>query len=437
MSATNSSLSRSIIARGANLTLRLTSTAVRLVLALLVTRSLGIEVAGAFALFQTSTILLGQLIGLDLFWWYSREIASNVSTSRRGLVIASVRWVFARSYAVGALLALLPFIGGFVPWRYFAVFLAIAFFEQIAQELYRILIALGRPVAANTTFFIRSASWVPVFLLLVYALPGARSLTTLYACWLVGDIVALLTTVVLIEKSAPHTLFARPQEPLPVRESLRTSKLYFASSILTNVVEYSDRYLLAALAGTAEVGVFWILRGLSNVIVQASYFVVYEFRFPVVAAASAARTPESTGTARAMVRDGALLAVLAAVGVIACYSTVVRLIGRPELANYWPVLVTVAVGAILASLATGLTFMLNALRSDRGVLPATVMAAVTSVVGNIILIPLFGIHGAAVTFALSSGVRAALLAYAARSATRTITLSPGLSAVDERRLDHV
>jgi len=432
------SLSRALFARGANLSLRLASTAVRLALALVVTRLLGIEAAGSFALFQTSAILLGQLIGLDLFWWYSREIASTTDPARRRVVAATVRHSFARSYAVGLVLTLLPFIGGFIPWRHFLLFVAVAFLEQIAQELYRVLIAIGRPVAANVTFFIRSAAWVPIFIVVANLFTGFRSLGALFSCWLLGDVVALVVTAVLVERWLPRTLFARPTETLPVRESLKASRPYFGSSILTNVVEYSDRYLIAILASTADVGVYWILRGLCNVIVQASYFVVYEFRFPAVAAAWAARAPGAMSSARRLLRDGLVLALAAAICVCAGYGIVVRLIGRPELTAYWPSLIWVAGGAILASLATGLTFVLNALRIDRGVLLATAVAAATSVAGNLLLIPAFGIRGAAATFVLSSSVRAVLLGLSiARHLNEAGRGRTMLARTDEPQLEHV
>ena len=405
---------RALLARAANLSLRVGSTGARFLLTVVLTKWVGLDAAGEYAIFLTSATLLGQLVGADYFTFSMREMAGRTPAESRAIVDTQYA-LFGRTFAIGALLAPIPFVTGFIPWRFFAAFVAIAALEQIAQELYRVLVSMRRPVWANICYVLRSAAWVPVVAAAAALTERGRSLHFVYVSWLVGVALSVVVAAVLISRLAPGLLRRRPHDPALLREGLRAAAPFFLASVCVNVVEYADRYFLAAWVGAAEVGAYWLFRGITNLVLMGAYFGVYEFKFPELAAAFGRGDEQAFAEhARAMAIGAIAVTVLAVVVGSVLAVPLLRFVGSPRLLQMLDTFYLLLLGSALASAATGLTFLLNARRRDAAVLPPTAMAGAVSLGANALLIPSLGMRGAAFAFIAGTVVRAGWLAVEAR-----------------------
>ncbi|MGH7720904.1 MAG: hypothetical protein ACREON_18915, partial [Gemmatimonadaceae bacterium] len=382
---------RALSRRGASVGMRLGAAAARFALTLLITAYLGVHAAGEFALFLTSATLLGQLIGLDFFTYAMREIASRDEPDAVRRVVAAARHVFTRSYIAGGVLALVPFLAGFIDWVYLPAFLAIALLEQLSQEVYRGLVALRRPVAANACYFVRGALWIVPLAVLLAVHPGSRSLHVVYVAWLLGVTASIALAAGQLRRMVPRIFAAVRPAPGVVAEGVRVAMPYFVASVLLNVVEYSDRYFIGAMLGNAEVGAYWLFRGVTNLVPLAAFFAVYEFGFPDLASRYLqGRAGDFSRTAKTFVLHGLLVTAGCAVIASLAGPVMVALLGQPILARNLDTFYLLIAVAVLASAANALTFVANAVREDRAVLVATAAACAVTLVGNAALISPLG-----------------------------------------------
>ena len=416
--------------RGASVGMRVGAAAAKFGLTVVITAYMGVESAGEFALFLTSATLLGQLIGVDFFTFAMREMASRSSMQDVKSIVAGERVLFTWTYLAGIVLAVVPFAANFIAWEYLPIFVAISLLEQCSQELYRVLVSVRRPVLANFIYFVRGALWVLPLVALLAIQPSLRSLHTVYAAWLIGVTLSVLLAAMQLSRLLPGLLDLTPAEPGVVRDGLRVALPYFASSLLLNVVEYADRYFIGATLGTGEVGVYWLFRGITNLVPVAAYFAVYEFGFPDLASSfRAGEGQRFVRGARALLVHGVGVTATCAIGATVLAPALLGLLGQPVLTAQLSTLYILIGAAVLVSVSNALTFIVNAMRSDRIVLTATALACAVSLIGNAVFIQRFGLPAAAIVFGLASAVRAIILGAASVRGMRRIRTAPSAAPV--------
>jgi O-antigen/teichoic acid export membrane protein len=410
--------------RGASVGMRVGAAAAKLALTIVVTAYMGVESAGEFALFLTSATLLGQLIGVDFFTFAMREMASRSSVDAIKSIVAGERVLFTWTYLAGIALAVVPFAANFIAWEYLPVFIAISLLEQVSQELYRVLVSVRRPVLANFIYFVRGALWVLPLVVLLAIQPSLRSLHMVYAAWLIGVTLSVVVAAMHLRRLLPGFLQLTRPESGVIRDGLRVAMPYFAGSLLLNVVEYADRYFIGATLGTSDVGVYWLYRGITNLVPVAAYFAVYEFGFPDLASSfRAAEGQAFVRNARALLMHGVGVTATGAIGAAVLAPALLGLLGQPVLTAHLPTLYILIGAAVLVSVSNAFTFIVNAMRSDRVVLAATGLACAVSLIGNAVFIQRFGLPAAAVVFGLASAVRAIILGAASMRGIRRIRIT--------------
>jgi O-antigen/teichoic acid export membrane protein len=410
--------------RGASVGMRVGAAAAKFGLTVVVTAYMGVESAGEFALFLTSATLLGQLIGVDFFTFAMREMASRGGAEAVKSIVAGERVLFTWTYMAGIVLAIVPFAAGFIAWEYLPIFIAISLLEQLSQELYRVLVSLRRPVLANFVYLVRGALWVLPLVAVLAMQPALRSLHTVYAAWLIGVTASVILAAVRLRHLLPGFLELTPPEPGVIRDGLRVAMPYFAGSLLLNVVEYADRYFIGAMMSTGDVGVYWLFRGITNLVPVAAYFAVYEFGFPDLAASfHVSEGHRFVRLARALLVHGVGVTAACAVGSAILAPALLSMLGQPVLIAQLPTLYILIGAAVLVSVSNALTFIVNAMRSDRVVLAATGLACAISLIGNAVFIQRFGLPAAAVVFGLASAARAIVLGAASVRGMRRIRMA--------------
>lgn len=148
-----------LLSRLSNTALRCVTLACRLLLVLMLAGFLPAADVGLFGLFFISVNFGLILAGLNFHAYSNREMVSADRATRSRMVFNQLV-LYLIAYAVLLPLAIATFTAGYLPWNLFGLFLAIMVVEHLTYEAYRLFVALGRPLAAGMTGFIRGASWV-------------------------------------------------------------------------------------------------------------------------------------------------------------------------------------------------------------------------------------------------------------------------------------
>lgn len=126
--------------------------------------------------------------GFELYLITNKKLASSKVEDRDFLINQHLAAIFP--FFIAMLVLVFVFAEVRLEQLVFYVLL-LSIFEFLNQECYRLLIALSRPVAAHSIFFVRNSLWVLV--LIAYAFLGVDiSLNDVLSIWLCFSIIALL-----------------------------------------------------------------------------------------------------------------------------------------------------------------------------------------------------------------------------------------------------
>jgi O-antigen/teichoic acid export membrane protein len=369
----------------------------KFVLMLVMARFLSPGEMGAYGLITGTVGIAIYVLGLDFYVFSTRELLAR-EAGERGSLLRDQAVFHLVSYVVVLPALLVVFAAGFVPWRYLGWLYLVLVAEHVAQESYRLLIVVGKPVLANLAFFLRAGAWAyPVLALFVLAV-GARHVETVLAAWTLGAGSSAVLGVVALMRAFGDGAGRAAVDWRWIRRTAVGSLPFFLSTLALRGVEYSDRFFLQRSAGEQAVGVYTFFFSLAytvSTLVQAG---VVQVLYPrVVASFQRGQVAEY----RALLKRMAVGSIAVAVGGALAIALVVRLIlllvNRPIYAEHLATLWLLLGGVLVNSMATLPSWALYVRHRDRQILGANLCGLLVSICSNAILVPRYGVYGAAFT----------------------------------------
>ena len=295
-----------------------------------------------------------------------------------------------RSFVVAAALLLSPAIGRYLfhtnqyDWTLRLVLIN-TFVTCFYFLPYHVMRIEGRTSTYITLGFLRSAGTLLVRLLLVIGLGRG-----------VHGVVLADVAVTALFTTALTPWFARLIRPVfsrqLLRESLRFGLPRLPHGIAHQVVAVSDRYVLGRFATLHEVGLY--STGASFALGLKLFLSAFEsawapFYF------GAMREPDAKDTFTRVTTYGVLILALLTAGLAACARDVIALATTPTFHQAARVVPWIALGVAFQGVYLLTSIGLNITKHTEYYPVATGIAAATSVTANLLLVPSFGIVGAA------------------------------------------
>jgi O-antigen/teichoic acid export membrane protein len=250
---------------------------------------------------------------------------------------------------------------------------------------YHVMRIEGRTSTYITLGFLRSAGTLVARLFLVIGL--ARGV---HGVVLADVAVTALFTVALLPWFAPliRPVFSRQL----LRESLRFGLPRLPHGVAHQVVAVSDRYILGRFVSLHELGLY--STGASFALGLKLFLSSFEsawapFYFGVM------REPDATDTFSRVTTYGVLILALLTAGLTACARDVIALATTPTFHQAARVVPWIALGVAFQGVYLLTSIGLNITKHTEYYPMATGIAAATSVAANLVLVPSFGIVGAA------------------------------------------
>ncbi|WP_373515398.1 lipopolysaccharide biosynthesis protein [Persicitalea sp.] len=377
----------------------------KFILIMYMARVLPTKDLGIYGLFVSTVTYSLYLVGMDYYNYVVRELLM-LPESEWAWLIRDQFVFYLITYSIIFPLLLLIFWGDLLPWNLIGWFFAILVFEHLSQEIYRILIALHRPVLANLLSFFRLGAWVYAVMAVYLFTSFPKSLEVIWAGWLLGGGTCILIGGIALKRAVDWTAIrSKPINWLAMWKGYRTATQYLVATISLQAIYTADRYILKAFTSVAEVGVYSFFMSISMSIQSFLDAGVMIFSAPGVIKSYQSGDMVEYRKQKKKMRNSVLMWLLIlSLGVIVIISPLLRYIGKEEfLLNlnsfYWLVAAT-----CLMALSNLPHYSLYARRKDRGLVRISVASTVIFVLAAFLFTPIWGMAGLAASLTFAMGL---------------------------------
>jgi O-antigen/teichoic acid export membrane protein len=240
-------------------------------LSIFITRYIGLESLGSYGLVAGVV----SLVPLVLSGGISAALFRDCVTEPFETIVGSLcnYWAIVLSIYFAALLAAGELYNNGINIAVIVPTLYVTLLEHLNQDIYLILVAGKRQVVlANILFFVRSAAWILIYMPAAYALPALREVHFVIWFWIAGSFISL-SIFAVAARNWPWLAGMRTKGRRRwLLAKLKTSRFLYVSDLSFAFTQYLDRYVITALLGLEQVGVyifFWQIGNAMFGIVQS------------------------------------------------------------------------------------------------------------------------------------------------------------------------
>ncbi len=414
-----------LVAAMSVLLLRGLTLASRFLLSVLLARTLSPDAVGEYGLITATLAFALVVLGLEFYSHTMRELVP-ASPARRVEIIANQLVLAAIIFAVVVLAGALAVLVGLFSPRLVAWFLLILATEHLSIEATRILIITSRPVRAYIGVFLRGGIWVYVIAALMLAIPGFRSLETVLTWWALGGAASILFAAFSLRELPWRELRNKRPDWSWIADGLRVARPFLLTAAGALTISYVDRFMIDAWVGRGPLGIYTFYSTIMIGMLSLGASVSHQFLPKIIEAWSA-----GADAYRKAVRSffWSLASVAAGMLVLAA-GLITPLLAMLQLDQYAAsvgVFFLMLPGVLLRILADVPSYALYAAKADTSLLICNLGAAIVAILLNLLLVPAFGIHGAALSGTIASGALLAALSALALRRMRQAGREPGVT----------
>ncbi len=243
-----------------NLILRGATILLKFALSIIVIKELSVEDYGVFGLFQSTIIILTFIVGFDFYTFSSREILKKEAKSF-SFYFANQIVFHLIAYVVILPLTYFIFALDIIDFKYFSLFIFILISEHLSQEFYRVLIILNKTVVATTVLFLRSGIWIIALYFFWNQKILEANINSILTFWLVGAVLSVLVGFKFLKLKRTNKLDFKW-----ILIGMKIAFPFFLGTIFYKFIEFSGRYFLDFYYTKEEVGVYSFFTSIANIL---------------------------------------------------------------------------------------------------------------------------------------------------------------------------
>lgn len=357
---------------------------------------------GVFGLFNSAVILAIYLLGFEFYNFNTREILS-VSPDAVPRLIRDQFIAFTFTYLIILPALLLIFIQGILSSEFLVWFYIILIVEHLSIEFYRIFTILSRPVFANVIFFVKTGLWsLGLIALWLAGIDSAKTLTTVWLAWFGGSLLACLFSLVYLHLLKINLFNLEPIDWTWIKKGYQISIPFFIIAISLRLIEQSGRFFIDSWYSKSLVGIYsfyWNIANLENIIIFTGIIMIL---YPkLVESFKKNQMVEFKHLHNRFKKLTYFSSFSLAVLLIVCIRPILAFLGKTEFYDYLPVYYMLILANTLLNISYVPHYILYSMNADRLIVWSTLAGCVTNIAGNILLIPHWGMMGAAVSILIS------------------------------------
>lgn len=217
-------------------------------------------------------------LGLDFYTFSGREMLHS-DNSKWPSMLRDQAVLFACSYAVVFPSLALIFINGVISFEYALVFYLLLLAEHLSQELNRLLVIIGRPIAAGICIFIRSGSWCYVIVIVYMSRLYPIDLQSVLWTWFWADVVVIAMGAFLL-KDLPWDALKRKIHWEWLVNGVKVSALLLVGTLALRGIFTFDRYFVEYFADSEMLGVYTLYMGTCFSLIGFVDAAIFSFKYP-------------------------------------------------------------------------------------------------------------------------------------------------------------
>jgi len=232
------------------------SLALRFALSIYMARDLGLYAVGIFGVLAGLSGFIPSLLGFGISYFVNRDVM-HVPRQEAYLLIRDRVILSAAIAAIAWIAGLCALaIGAFDAPEHLTIMAMIVTLEYFCFDLHVALINIGRAVFSNFLLFVRSASWIPVLVILGIVVPESRSLQTLLYCWLGALLINIPMHFLILRDTDLRHFMTTQIDWQGLLNRAKSAPLQYVNDLATNGQVYFDRFIVLNILGVVATGLY-------------------------------------------------------------------------------------------------------------------------------------------------------------------------------------
>ena len=378
-----------------NLILRGISLVSKFFLMFVMARLLSPEELGIWGLMNLSISISIILVGLDFYHFNAREILA-VESSQYVYYIKDQFVLHLSSYLFFLPLLSILFIVEILPWKYMLWFYLIFVFEHFSEELNRILVVLSKSAVANLSLFFRTGFWVYIIIYFLIEEPDLRELPTIWFGWVIGIILSIILACYALRKLPWNIIFEKSVDWGRIKKGISISLPLLVATLAFVTMQHLDRIFLKIYYSEAEVGVFTFFFNIANVAQVAIFTGVIMIIYPKLIESFQKKDFDQYKLSMRKMMKGIVLGLaILIIGELILIKPVLKLVNKEIFNDNLNIFYLMLVNTSLLAISYIPHYSLFVRKMDFSIIFSTLVALVVAVIANFILVPAYGMVGAA------------------------------------------
>lgn len=374
----------------------------RFALTFFIVKELSLELQGEYTLLVTTITLLVMLVGFDFYIYSSRRVTKKkerlIFILKNQLYTHAVIFMFVSFLIV----VYFYFFENLISIYFVFLMIVLLFFEHLGQELFRMYLILEKTLFANLLLFIRTGIWALVLSMYLFLSEVvALNLETILISWLFSAIFSVIVGLVYFPDI--NLFFDVKVDKQWIKKGIKVGVVMFISTIGIKIVEYSDRYLIVYFLEKTSLGIYSMFFQLYNLINVVVFTLIISFVYPKIFHAVNDNNKQKILKLKneIIIKSSGIIILY---GVFSWFSLpiILKVINKNELYAHQPIFFILLLGGLFLNISYSYHYVLIAKEKELSIVKSTLFVAVLNIIFNIILIPMFGITGAAISFLTSS-----------------------------------
>lgn len=386
-----------------SVSLRVLTLASKFVLLMYLVRYFAVEAVGVYGLIAVTISISLYFLGVDFYVFSTREVLSQ-SSKRLPVLVRDQAVLHGIAYVIVLPILLCVFAANLIGWTYAIWFYGILVLEHLSQESYRLLVAISRPARANLILFLRSGAWIYAVVGLGMVSSDFRILSVVWVGWLTGALASIIIAAYSLRDYPWKFALSENVDWSWIRSGIKVAIPYLVASLCLMSVQFADRYAISYFKGEAQLGIYTFYAQIANTVQLLITTGVTSLIYPKMVSAYQKWDHDTFAALFKKLTWGVIAGTITLCLIIsAAIPFVLRVLDRPHVAEYQPVLWLLLIGNGLLTLSHIPHYSLYAQGKDRSVVYSTVIACLFSVGLNCLLVPIYGLYGAALGTGIGSG----------------------------------
>ncbi|WP_422082727.1 polysaccharide biosynthesis C-terminal domain-containing protein [Ulvibacterium sp.] len=356
---------------------------------------------GIFGLLATTIALLIYVLGFDFYVFNTREILASKKEAYAERIRNQMFFHLIAYLVVIPISLFLVFRLNFIPLEYFWVFVVLLLSEHLGQELYRLFTTLEKSVVANGILFIRSGLWVWIVLFDFFWLGNDIDLRNYIRIWTMTSLLSFfIFGIFLVRTIEIKKVRYFPPDWKWIGAGINTAGVFFIGSLSFQVIQFSDRYMIDFFYGKKLVGIYTAFAQFTNAIDVFAFSAITMVAYPkLVKSFKEKKKYEETKTIFSKQLIGLSLILILAVGLVG--PVILGFLDKEAILDELDTFYVLLGGVFLLIVSNIFHYDLYVKKMDAIILKVALAGMVTNVVLNLVLIPIYGIIGAAMATLMS------------------------------------